>query len=290
MKKRLVMVGLVLAMAAWMTTSCKQKGEGQASASQLADSVSTEAEAADLRHIRVDSVVIDTTWALKDQDLAEWVPEGDGPHLKAVIDVPSFKQAPVLANAVMEWMGEQLGVPYHEKMDGKALLRGCVKHILSGDDETGLGSDVMNEFHIRKVYENDQVITFLIDGYDYAISAAHGMGYTRGATFRKTDGKVFDWNMIDSRADLQPILKAGLMKYFEVTSNSKLEEELMMDEVYSAGYLPKPITEPWVDADGIHFIYQSYEIAPYSAGQPEVVVPIAEAKKLLTATAANLFQ
>ena len=42
---------------------------------------------------------------------------------------------------------------------------------------------------------------------------------------------------------------------------------------------------PSVTANGLRIQYQSYEIAPYSAGMPSCTIPVAEIKNILSAEA-----
>lgn len=193
------------------------------------------------------------------------------------LEMPSFDQNPVLANAIMEWVMEQLNVTEQVDLkDGKAILKQCLADM---EEEESI------EYSVKKVYESDLFVSFEMVGYEMFLGAAHGTPMRLGATFRKSDGKQFGWNMFkrETAADqLQPILKAGLKKAFDVESDEELEENLAVMEPYSADYLPKPETEPWVTKEGVHLQYQSYEIACYAAGIPEVIIPLKDAAPLMT--------
>lgn len=267
---------------------CKQTGE-EPSVPVTVEEV--QQPMADLNEIHLDSVVVDTTWTLTDEYLSEMMGDETAvPGLKCVVDVPSASQAPLLANAVMEWVSETCmsGTYNADLMNVKAMVADAID--VQKNDHNGMGSDCYREFSIRKVYENASLITFVCSGYDYAFGAAHGSPYCIGATFRKTDGKIFGWNMFRQNAELQPFLKDGLKKYFEVTTDDELSESLMMDDLYSVEYLPKANNNPWVTKEGIVMQYQAYEIACYAAGQPVVVVPVDKADELLTATAKKLIR
>ena len=286
MKKRVLLVSTVVA-ALGLFSACQQKPAGVPTS--VAEVV---APSADLSTIKVDSIVMDTTWALKDKDLIEYIGDDVNPGLNCVIDVPSVEQSPILANAVMEWVNERCLGGYFDGdvTDVKAMLRAYIKQSCSEEFGYGMGSDTQFQFEIRKVYENNNLITFVCTGDDYAFGAAHGMPYLYGATFRKSDGKRFGWNMFRGNAELQPALKSGLMKYFDASTNEELAENLMVDELYSPDYLPKPVTDPWITKDGVEMVYQSYEIACFAAGQPSVTISAKEAEKLLTPTMAKLMK
>lgn len=197
--------------------------------------------------------------------------------LEASIEAPSFDQNPVLARAIMEWVIENLGSSYQGDLkDTDALM----KQLQAEVDEMEY-----KQIEVKKVYETPKVVTYILNTYVNPVGAAHGGATAMGATFRKSDGKVFGSNMIldkDGESPLQALLKDGLKKYFEVSSDDSLAEMLMMDSSYSVDYLPKPATAPWVTDKGIVFCYQQYEIACYAAGMPTVVIPLKDAGSLLT--------
>lgn len=286
MRKKTLLVGALLAFAT-LFTACDnwKKGTAKAVEKEVTEEVSVTEDPSVLK---VDSVKFDVHWELSDPELAEYT-GGEKPGLKCVIDVPSFKQNPVLANAIMEWINEHFGGTYKGDMkDVKSMVKAYIKFCRK--EEGGMGSDAQYEFEIRKIYENENVVTYLMSGYDYAFGAAHGMPYINGASFRKSDGKLFGWNMFSNTADLQASLKRGLMDYFDVTEDSELEDNLMVDGIYSVNNLPKPDSDPWITKDGVEMVYQSYEVACFAAGQPNVVIPTAQAKTMLTATASKLLE
>jgi len=202
--------------------------------------------------------------------------------VKASIEVPSFDENPVLAQSVMEWIMEKTGSRYEgELQDVDAMLKQ-----LQQDQE----KEESTEFSICKIYETPQLVTFLYNGYTTNVGAAHGLPFTEGATFRKSDGKIFGSNMLSHQSSdaIQPLLKKGLKDCFEVASDQELEDCLMLDNGASVNYLPMPENDPWVDDEGLVFSYQAYEIACYAAGMPSVTIPLKDAAALLTPTAKKL--
>lgn len=280
MKKQLIPMTVALAMT-WMMAGC-QKTVKTAGVENMCDS--------SLAVLHIDSAEVYTTWAVSDPDLHDW--SDLQPYIKGVVQVPKAEQAPVLARAVMEWVNEDCldGEDDGDMTDVKAMVDGYVKRRTTGDDFKTQGGGTL-DFSVRKVFENDKLVTFLYENYVYMLGAAHGMGSVKGATFRKTDGKIFGWNMFRHGADLQPLLNQGLKKYFNVTTDEELDENLLVqDDLYSAHYLPHPGTAPWIDKDGVVLMYQSYEVAPYSGGKPTVVIDMKDAEKYLTTTMNKLLK
>ncbi len=91
--------GALLALLGAMTSCEKALKNAPASLAEI------QKPSSELAVIQVDSVRVDSTWKFHDPDLSEY---GDcPPSFSCVMDVPSFDQAPILANAVMEWVNEE---------------------------------------------------------------------------------------------------------------------------------------------------------------------------------------
>ena len=64
-----------------------------------------------------------------------------------------------------------------------------------------------------------------------------------------------------------------------------MEACLLDVQVYN---IPLPKNPPYFTQDGLTFVYQQYEIAPYAAGMPTFSIPYDVAKGLLLHAAADL--
>lgn len=199
------------------------------------------------------------------------------------IDYPTECSNPVLLNNIREKINEILGGRYKGSLDdGEALFRHYFDNL-----ETDTGYGEFEKVSIKKDYEDEKIITFIYDIQIYG-GGAHGSEITYGITFRKSDGKQFSINMIQNWSELQPIAKAGLRKYFDVSNNEELFESLMYNGKEYANpsdfSLPIPTCDPWIDMKGVHFIYREYEIAGYAGGTPTFVVPISQIRPYLNST------
>lgn len=226
--------------------------------------------------ITLDSV----SFVVNNDDLdEEGNPKYPEPPLRVNVHYPSIKEHPLLANAVMEWICEQACPNYRGAMDISAMFQS-----LQDQSEDACCQD----YEVKLIYETDRLVTFLMTGSFYSLGAAHGTTVVQGATFRKSDGKIFGDNLFKmSRIDNE-LLQKGLMEYFEVSSPYALTEELMLDESHSIIDLPQPTSLPWVTEKGIDVLYQQYEICCYAAGMPSFVIPFDEAKPYLSAPAWSL--
>ena len=89
---------------------------------------------------------------------------------------------------------------------------------------------------------------------------------------------------------IQPLLLRGLREYFreagvELESGELMEVLTLPEE----GLVPLPTWEPYPAEDGLVFLYQQYEIAPYASGMPSFVLPFDEVKEFLSADALRVF-
>ncbi|MBQ8047515.1 MAG: DUF3298 domain-containing protein [Prevotella sp.] len=200
-------------------------------------------------------------------------------------------------DVIAEWIGEQLGGTYEGSLaDGQQLLASSLKEIRNGyvkeiDEWMGeTGQDTANyyyECHFKKHWETARFVTYehMVDVYTGGV---HGSYIISGQTFRKSDGRRMGWEILrDSYDDsLQQLVKDGLKEYFQVDSDEDLCEECINLEAYMP--VPLPVTPPLFTDEGVLFLYQQYEIAPYAAGLPCFTIPYEKLKPHLIAAARQL--
>lgn len=200
------------------------------------------------------------------------------------IDYPTAGNS-ILRRNVIEWINESLGGQY----------TGNLKDAQSIVDFYGKEVELSNEnyievkHHIKMKYQTEKYVTFEHSGYAMQEGAAHGFGGTIGATFRKDDRRKFGWDMFSNYEGLQPSIKQGLKRYFEVSTDQELEEHLIfLPEGNTINSLPMPSSDPWLTPNGLTMSYGAYEIACYGDGEPTFTIPFNNIKNCLTATAKKL--
>ena len=132
-------------------------------------------------------------------------------------------------------------------------------------------------------WQDDSFVTYDNTYYYYGSGAAHGIGAEVGTTFFREDGSTVKWSDLkdtDTEA-FQELLRKGLCSYFETDSDEELEGWLLLDDGYSLYNLPLPAVKPCIREGGVEFLYTNYEIAPYAAGTPTFIVPIASMRPFL---------
>lgn len=207
-----------------------------------------------------------------------------------------------LRNSFAEYVNETLGDRYNGALDnidtlvtfyGKSTYDSMlVQKKELGSDMANFGLESTNT--INKIYENDKLVTFVNEGYNYQ-GGAHGMSWKMGQTFRKSDGRRFGAEMLKNTFDegFTDLVKSGLKEYFSKYSETKvvtdedLENQLLDVKVYN---IPLPQCPPYFTKDGVTFVYQQYEIACYAAGMPTFTVPYSKIKPYLIRAARELVE
>lgn len=149
-------------------------------------------------------------------------------------------------------------------------------------------SACIRELEFQIIAQNKKYITLSLSSYLYE-GGAHGSTIIGQQTFRIEDGRELGWDSMfnmEKKHKVRELIKDGLMRYFAVKSGESLKDYLLIPE--QEYKIPFPVTPPVLLDDGVMFIYQQYEIAPYAFGLPRTVVPYSEIRPLLSTTVLEL--
>lgn len=167
------------------------------------------------------------------------------------------------------------------KSDREEMLNG-----FEGDPRTvATWPPYESSYDITLLHETDAYVTLLVQRYEY-LGGPHGSTVVSGSTFGKADGRLLGWSLLkdmDTPA-FQQLIRDGIRQYFQNATNGpvsdeQLDEWLMLPA--DAKQIPLPAVAPYLTADGVAFIYQQYEIAPYTAGLPSFTVSYADMQPFL---------
>ena len=200
---------------------------------------------------------------------------------KVFIAAPLPNDSSALAHAVRQWINQELGETYTGDLaDAQSMAN------FYGQAKTEEIKDNLNEYgdnietsqycdytQFAKAYETALLVTLTKNEYRY-MQGAHDDAALSGASFRKADGLRLGWNMFtqEGREKLRPLIRRTLMRrYFKIKNEDEFYDTLLIENADSL--FPLPETPPFCRANGIQFIYQEYEIAPYSAGMPQCTLP-----------------
>ena len=217
---------------------------------------------------------------------------GLGGDFSATVQMPTGGN-PLLVNSVNEWISEQLGNSYDGDVnDMKQMLEFYAKLYTTAKDSTLIDTvwsdgkyaeEALDRgYVIEKLYETPKLVTFGVNIYLFYHGAAHPSTIYNAQTFRKSDGRRFGWEIIyednvyaddNSYIQLEAQLRAGIAKHFEVANEDDLGDLLTIEKSDFSYNFPRPQAVPYLTKEGLNFVYQQYEIAPYAMGLPSVTIP-----------------
>ena len=122
-------------------------------------------------------------------------------------------------------------------------------------------SELENNYTLSE--QTDRYVTYITEGYIYT-GGAHPTPWYYGTSFSKIDGSIVGYDMFENTEQLAKIVTEHIKKQY-------IEDFDMVEEMFELGeedHFMLPENEPWIETDSIVFCYQTYEIAPYSAGMP----------------------
>ncbi len=191
----------------------------------------------------------------------------------------------VAPSADMAWTSANEMLTYY----GNEIFKDCVsqgKDLEESSPDLDDFSDAgYRNIEIRKGFETDKIVTYLTEAGG-TWGGAHGWYYKKGLTFAKDDGRELSWQIFrfTESMEFKSLIIEGLKSYVHsddgaVISDAGLKHALFLpDNIYA---LDLPTTSPFFTADGIMFIYQEYEIGPYSMGTPTFVIPYSKVKDFI---------
>lgn len=172
----------------------------------------------------------------------------------------------------------------------KSLLNNAAKDFAEFEKE-GFSTGYEYDINFGPVYQTDKLLTYSFTEYSYTGGAHGGTSFIQ-QTFDKADGKALTAGEIFEPSKITEVIqlvKQGLTEqYFsdELKDGYTLANLLLIDPAT----LALPAQSPSFVKDGINFVYQQYEIAPYAAGMPACVIPYSAIKPCLTEEAAALLE
>lgn len=220
---------------------------------------------------------------------------------------PSQGKQP-LVDSIQYWLGARLSTnvmnavpplftPTSEQLaSGSKLAEASGQALLksAATDFKGFAQDEMSinyefSYIFGPQYTSDKVATYFFTGYGY-MGGAHGSTLGDTQSFdAQTGAKLTYANVFgpDAEAKLIKRVRDGLWdQYFKdmAGEGTTLADMLLVNP----DALTLPQTPPTFVENGIIFIYQQYEIAPYAAGMPQCMLPYSEMKPLMTEAASRL--
>lgn len=200
-------------------------------------------------------------------------------HVEYDVEWPTDGGKEVVA-AINNWICERLDDKLHlHAGDLKSYIQTGAQDALEGLKEMAIESELDFECTFESIisitheFESPDYVTFSCTDYNYW-GGAHGMTYVYYQTFRKSDGKLMDWSLLEGvdEAVVVEAIKAGLKEYFDADDEEEVISNLLIESDDYYNNFPLPVTPPYLTSTGVEVIYQLYEITPYVAGTPMATV------------------
>lgn len=153
------------------------------------------------------------------------------------------------------------------------------------------GIKFFRSLKMTKIAETASYITMSIlsESYD---GGAHGMGTSEGFTVRKSDGRILGNEILRPFKDEQQrdawniIIRQQLQKELNAATDEELTQMLLIEDTL----VPMPQSRIYLTPEGLHLVWQPYEIAPYAAGILHVTIPKDIAMQYLNITGQRLLK
>lgn len=174
-------------------------------------------------------------------------------HYTTNIDLPITNNETLRKN-ILHWMLSP------ETEDYETYLKEEMHQFFS-EEGSEPRSELENNYTLSE--QTDRYVTYITEGYIYT-GGAHPTPWYSGTTFSKIDGSIVGYDMFENTEQLAKIVTEHIKKQY-------IEDFDMVEEMFELGeedHFMLPENEPWIETDSIVFCYQTYEIAPYSAGMP----------------------
>ena len=111
------------------------------------------------------------------------------------------------------------------------------------------------------LYSSKKFASFMIESWSYT-GGAHGMTKTRVGTIR--NGRIL--KLADLSGNVPALWEQAVVKHFKAASFEALLKS-------RKAFKPRITENFYLDAKGIHFIYDPYEIDSFGAGTIDIFVP-----------------
>lgn len=290
MKSNRVLLGLCIAVLAFVAASCNNSAKKNSQMAAVGDSIVSDTEDSLVFVTLRDSVLKDSayTHSLTFQfpvSGSKGVRESIGRYLSEKLSYfyPNIDMTNDAEVRVHTYRGDIT--------DGRGLLSHYMKEYTTGfenlTNEFGIRSDMLmfQEVVGSVVWESDKALTYCI-AFENFLGGGHGGHLQSARTFRKTDGKMIQ--LIDSTQldKMQALMYEGLKDYLgqDITPNFNMKVSVML----FVKRIPLPADHLVMRQNGLFFLYQLDEIAGYVYGMPCFTLPYDKVMPFMTAEAVEL--
>lgn len=169
--------------------------------------------------------------------------------------------------------------------DGKQVVdyfcKNTYAYILSQKKEEPEMLGCNTTLKISRLAETDRYVVYETETEEY-FGGAHGATGIKVNNIIKPLGRILKYPVMKSAVKkLQPALRKGVKRFFKEISSDWTVNDLFIEN----NLIPLPDASPYLAKDGVHFVYQEYEIGPYVMGSISFTIPYDEIMPYLTTEA-----
>ena len=166
---------------------------------------------------------------------------------------------------------------------------------LTAEDKEQIKKDVPQwafELTMNKTTDAVCFVVYQSMAYVYYGGAHGGVTGSGALTFDKSTGrKIGRFVNEDATADLQPLIRNGLLQYYSECGETLTDIELGNRLQTTSDTIPQPVNTPYPNAtgDSLVFTYRQYEIVCYADGMPSFKISVNDLMPYLTDDGKALF-
>ncbi len=205
--------------------------------------------------------------------------------------VPVHKEYPNYKGSVLK---AQKMIDYYGKGSVK-YMKETMKDLHENVDNDDYRVNLCCSVSVRKAVETPTYITYYMNTYT-EMGGPHGSYTWYAVNISKLTNKPIEKAIDSSKTKaLQGILIKGIEQYYKEAG----EEDFKISQLYTYldpvgekpnKLIPLPVSTPYLEKDSLCFIYQQYEIAPYSDGLVSFNVALKDIKPYLRKEVQDLIE
>ncbi len=205
--------------------------------------------------------------------------------------VPVHKEYPNYKGSVLD--GQKM-IDYYGKGSVK-FMKETMKDLRETMDEDDYRVNLCCSVSVRKAVETPTYITYYLNTYT-EMGGPHGSYTWYAVNISKLTNKPIEKAIDSSKTKaIQSLLVKGIEQYF----NEDGEGDFKISDLYTyldpteekpVKQIPLPALTPYIEKDSLCFVYQQYEIAPYSAGLVSFNIALKDIKPYLRKEVLDLIE
>ncbi|MBL7825608.1 MAG: DUF3298 and DUF4163 domain-containing protein [Saprospiraceae bacterium] len=131
-----------------------------------------------------------------------------------------------------------------------------------------MGMSFANELTSKNLFQSKKALSIEMSNYSFT-GGAHGNYGSALFSFSLADGKLVELtDIVKDTVALQALIQKGF-----VDTHNKNGDHYTLEDLVFPESIPLPLPMQWcVVKEGVRFVYNPYEVAPYAVGQTDIIL------------------